>query len=80
MSDLSRRLFLGAAGAAGAAAVAGSALDTPDRAPRGMAGPIVARVRDVASGEVTVYVGTREVRRHDPALAASLARAAATAH
>jgi hypothetical protein len=79
MSDLSRRLFLGAAGAAGAAAVAGSALDAPERAPRGMTGPIVARVRDVASGEVTVYVGTREVRRHDPALAASLARAA-TAH
>ncbi len=80
MSDLSRRLFLGAAGAASAAAVAGSALDAPERPPRDLTGPIVARVSDVASGEVTVYVGTRELRRHDPALAASLARAAASAH
>ncbi len=79
MSKLSRRGFLGAAGAAGVAAVAATTIDTgDDTLPPGASGtgPIVARVRDAASGEVTVYAGTREVTRKDRALVAAIARAA----
>jgi hypothetical protein len=78
MSELSRRGFLGAAGAAGVAAVAATTIDSGDDSPPRAAsgGPIVARVRDAATGEVAVYVGTREIVRKDRALAAALARAA----
>jgi hypothetical protein len=39
-------------------------------------GPLVAYVRDVASGEVALLVGTREVVVRDPELVARLVRAA----
>lgn len=38
--------------------------------------PIVAHVRDVRTGEVDLFVGTRKVRFRDPQLAARLAEAA----
>ena len=37
--------------------------------------PVIVHVRDVRSGEMDVFTGTSEVRLHDPALAARLARA-----
>ena len=40
-------------------------------------GQIVAYVRDASKGEVAIFVGTREIIRHDPDLAARLAHAVA---
>jgi len=37
---------------------------------------VVAHVRDVASGDIDLFVGTRLVRIKDPQLAARLAQAA----
>lgn len=48
--------------ASGARLPAGATLDTP----------VVARVRDLATGEVSVYAGTREITVHDRDLAARL--------
>ena len=39
-------------------------------------GPLVAYVKDVSSGDVSIMVGTQEVKYHDPDLVARLARAA----
>jgi hypothetical protein len=39
------------------------------------AGPIIAQVRDLASGEIGVFNGTREVIYRDPQLALRLLRA-----
>ena len=38
--------------------------------------PLVARVRDVATGEIELFLGERQVTYHDPDLAARLVRAA----
>jgi hypothetical protein len=38
---------------------------------------VVAHVRDVASGDIDLFVGTKLVRLKDPQLAAQLAQAAA---
>jgi hypothetical protein len=38
----------------------------------GMSEPLVAHVRDLASGEIGIYSGTREVTFHDPGLASRL--------
>ena len=46
--------------------------DAPD-----LAGPVVARVRDVGTGELTLYVGTDEITYTDRSLARRLVRAAA---
>jgi hypothetical protein len=37
--------------------------------------PIVAHIRDLASGEIGLFSGTGEITVHDPALAASILRA-----
>jgi hypothetical protein len=38
--------------------------------------PIVVHVRDLSTGEMDIFAGTSQTRRHDRALAAALARAA----
>lgn len=53
------------AAADGAAADAGASLEAP----------LVAHVRDLATGEIGLFSGTREVTVLDPALAARLVRA-----
>jgi hypothetical protein len=40
-----------------------------------MSEPIVAHIRDLASGEVGLFSGTNEITIHDPQLAASIFRA-----
>jgi hypothetical protein len=89
MSDLTRRAFLHAVGGAGVAIGVGAALGglpgataAPDAraADPPESGPVVARLRDLPSGAVTFYVGTREVTVHDRELALRLARAAAATH
>ncbi|HET6687695.1 MAG TPA: hypothetical protein VFH02_14385 [Jiangellaceae bacterium] len=86
MNHVSRRTFIGraAAGVAAATVVGVPALaaatsqppdddgDAPD-----LAGPVVARVRDVRTGELTLYVGTDEITYTDRSLARRLVRAAA---
>ncbi len=41
-----------------------------------LTGPLVAHVRDLSTGEIGIFNGTREVIYHDPQLAARLFRAA----
>jgi hypothetical protein len=41
----------------------------------GLDGPVMAHIRDLATGEIGIFTGTREVILHDPAMAARLARA-----
>jgi hypothetical protein len=85
MNHLSRRTFIGgaAAGVAAAtvAAVPGLALAAPQPLDDGDApdpgGPVIARIRDVRTGELTLYVGTDEISYTDRSLARRLARAAA---
>ena len=85
--SLSRRRMLrgamavGAAGVIGAVAVEGfttssSAATDAKSAPAGPSQPLVAHVRDVSTGDVELFVGTRLVRFRDPQLAARLAQAA----
>lgn len=56
--------------------VAGAAVEpgapTPDE-------PVVVHLRDVQNGQLELFVGTRHVSFTDPAMAAALARTAATA-
>jgi len=83
-SGVSRRTFIGGA-AAGVAVVTASAVPmlnasatpAPDDDTVELAKPVVARVRDLKTGEVTLYVGTEEVTISDRTLARRLARAAA---
>jgi len=88
MNHLSRRTFIGgaAAGVAAvtAAAVPGLAAAAPSQLPdddfddtTDLAGPVVARVRDLRTGEITLYAGTEEISYTDRTLARRLARAAA---
>jgi hypothetical protein len=87
MSGLSRRRFIGGAAAAGAVAVTAAAAvpgvasaapdDSPDEAAHELSEPIVARVRDLRTGEIALYVGTEEITHSDRTLARRLARAAA---
>jgi hypothetical protein len=86
MSALSRRTFIGGAAAGtvavtAAAAVPGMAAAAPDDAPddvrHELSELIVARVRDVRTGEIALYVGTEEITHTDRTLARRLARAAA---
>lgn len=88
MVDQSRRLFLKSAslGAAvvGVAAAfpalqASAASAADERSGPAHDGPLMAYVSDRRRGEVTVMVGEREVVRHDPDLAARLARLASSA-
>jgi hypothetical protein len=43
----------------------------------GAAGPVIAQLKDLASGEISIYTGTQEIVYRDPEMAARLARAAA---
>ena len=58
------------AGAAEAPAVAGEA-----EAVASLEGPIVAHIRDAATGDISLYVGEREIVYRDPGLVHQLARA-----
>jgi TAT (twin-arginine translocation) pathway signal sequence len=83
LSPVSRRrllrgaLAVGAAGVVGGVAVeaftTGASAQTTSQA---SGEPVVAHVRDVASGDIDLFVGTRLVRIKDPQLAARLAQAA----
>lgn len=82
MSDSTRRGFLIMAGA-GAATVGAAAIATPalaqspsSQGPINISGSLVAFVRDVDSGEVSVMVGEHEVIVHDRELVKRLARIA----
>lgn len=84
MNDLSRRRFLshgsvGLAFAGALAVVPGLSAALKLRAPAvlvgsqpALAGPLVAHVRDLASGEILLLVGTEQVIQHDRDLAARL--------
>jgi hypothetical protein len=88
MEAINRRLFLmrssmavAAAGVATAIAPALTAAETEapaadaavdSGAAETMSEPLVAHVRDLASGEIGIYSGTREVTFHDPGLASRL--------
>ena len=88
MNNLSRRRFLthsslGVAFVGAVAAVPGlsavlklPAPATPIGSQPALAGPLVAHVRDLASGEVSIMVGTREVIERDRDLATRLYAAA----
>jgi hypothetical protein len=91
MSGLSRRRFIGGAAAGAVAVTAASAVpgmaaaapvddsadDAHDEAAHELSEPVVARVRDLRTGEIALYVGTEEITHTDRALARRLARAAA---
>ena len=87
MNDLSRRRFLGSSfGVAVLGAIAvvpglASVLKLPAPAVAGLthadlAGPLVAHVRDLTSGEISLLVGTEHVVQKDRDLAARLYAAA----
>ncbi len=86
MSGLSRRRFIGGAAAVGAVAVTAATVpgvavaaadDSPDDATHELTETVVARVRDLRTGEIALYVGTEEITHTDRTLARRLARAAA---
>lgn len=66
--------FLGGAESTAPAVESAVAGDLPAGAK--LAGPIVAHVTDVSTGEVSVFFGKSQVVLHDPQLAARLFRAA----
>ena len=83
MNPVSRRIFLartgvaaGAIGASGllAGAVAADPLDDTDDVITDQ--PVIARVRNVSTGEISLYVGEEEISIVDRALARRLARVA----
>ena len=90
MAELTRRTFLTQASLGVAAgAVAGGltalphlaknpaeAVDDPSPAVTEPVEGLIAHVRDVPTGEISLMAGTGEVIRHDPSLAARLARLA----
>jgi hypothetical protein len=88
MNDLSRRRFLthsslGVAIAGALAVVPGLTTALRLQGPRMIAGaqsalsePLIAHVRDLASGEISLLVGTQQVIHRDRALAARLYAAA----
>jgi hypothetical protein len=59
-----------AGGSAAVAAAAGTSL-------RGSSEPVVAYIRDSASGEIAIFSGTREIVLHDAALVSRLLQAGA---
>ena len=85
MAQVSRRRFLthGSIGVALAGVLAavpglGAVLRTPVSVPTGanMAEPLIAHVRDLNSGEISLMVGTKHVIQRDVDLAARLYNAA----
>jgi hypothetical protein len=86
MSALSRRRFIGRAAAGAIAVTAATAVpgiaaaapdDSPEDTAHELSEPVVARVRDLRTGEIALYVGTTEITHTDRTLACRLARAAA---
>jgi hypothetical protein len=85
MSGLSRRRFIGGAAAGAiavtaATAVPGIAAAAPDDSPddgNELSETVVARVRNLRTGEIALYVGDAEITHTDRTLARRLARAAA---
>lgn len=79
MSGSSRRSFLAMTGAGVFTAVmapsvlAASGRDSASGPPSAGSGPVVAFVRDAATGEVVVMVGERQVVVHDTDLARRIA-------
>jgi hypothetical protein len=55
---------------------ASAAVDASSASSSGAESDLVAHVRDVRSGDIDLYVGTRQVSVRDRALASRLARAA----
>ena len=39
-------------------------------------GPVIAHIRDLSTGQISIYTGEREIIFNDPGLAARIARAA----
>ena len=86
MARLTRRAFIGTA-AAGAAAATVTALpgvssaapkdDEDDRDAPATSGPVMVRVRNARTGEMSLYLGTEEISYTDKTLARRLVRAAA---
>ncbi|MHA3703914.1 twin-arginine translocation signal domain-containing protein [Jatrophihabitans sp. YIM 134969] len=88
MEHLSRRSLLATASAtaaaAGVAAVVGSRTNEADAAPApaapapaaALTAHVVARVRDLRTGEVDLFLGEKEVTVRDSSLAHAIARAA----
>jgi hypothetical protein len=88
MTDLTRRSFLkqtsvGAAtlGLLSSLPALAAIPDSPQATNPGVpaaafSGPMIAHVRDVATGEVALLVGAREIIFHDPQLVARLMKAA----
>jgi len=83
LSPVSRRrllrgaLAVGAAGVVGGVAVEAFTTGASAQTTSQTSGePVVAHVRDVASGDIDLFVGERLVRIKDPQLAARLAQAA----
>jgi hypothetical protein len=88
MENVSRRSLMATASATaaavGVAAVVGSRTNEATAAPVAAAAPkaapltahVVARVRDLASGEVDLFLGEKEVTVRDATLAHAIARAA----
>ncbi len=80
MGEITRLGFIkSSAGAAAGMTVVGSIVATKAEAKDAPAGsePVVAYVRDPASGEISLMTGDREVVVHDRKLAARLSAAAA---
>ena len=88
MTDLNRRSFLKQTSVGAAtlgllsslpalAAIPDSPQATKPEVPAAaFGGPLIAHVSDVATGEVTLLVGAREIISHDPQLVARLTKAA----
>ncbi|MDQ2742421.1 MAG: twin-arginine translocation signal domain-containing protein [Chloroflexota bacterium] len=51
-------------------------VDTSELSPAFLSGPLVAHVRDLATGEISVMSGLKEVIFRDPQLVAKLVKAA----
>jgi hypothetical protein len=64
------------AGAPHLTAHAAPALPADERSAATLQGPLVAHVRDIASGEVALMIGAREIVVHDHELVARLVKAA----
>jgi hypothetical protein len=86
MTNTNRRTFITQTGIAAAAALAivpsltqsrltSSAPALPARAPA-LAEPLAAYIRNAATGEIALFVGTREIIVHDLNLVARLVQAA----
>jgi hypothetical protein len=73
---LSSLIGAGEADAPAAAGAADAATAGTDEGAASLTEPLVAHVRDLSTGEIGIFNGTREVVLNDPQLAARLFRAA----